>query len=162
MWIKRLWRSHLLGRHQAAALLVRVIGNSDAVLAALYGASADKHWHRHFCIGGMVSCGDVTAVWSHCGCCRLLNGSGSSALYGPGVVVAWCVIGDWLGMVRVEGNCRIVVLVASLVRLAILAVGCRIRIKQFACFISSPTTSPHGVLLFCQLPICFQCLLAGI
>jgi hypothetical protein len=58
--VKLLWRSHP-ARHQAAAVLVRAFGNSDAVLAALYGTSADRLWHRHFSIGDPVS-GDVTAV----------------------------------------------------------------------------------------------------
>jgi hypothetical protein len=51
-----------------------------------------------------------------------------------------------------------------------MAVGCALTLSyqdQSVCippstFISPPTTYPHGVLLFCQLPIYFQCLLAGV
>jgi hypothetical protein len=39
--------------------LSTIFGISDAVLAALHGTLAGRHWHRHFCIGDPISCCDV-------------------------------------------------------------------------------------------------------
>ena len=69
----------------------------------MYGTSADRHWHRHFCIGDPMSC-SVTATWSGgCGCRRLLNENGSSWLYSRGHShgsTRALLFGEWLEMVR--------------------------------------------------------------
>src|SRR6266852_1758647 len=79
---------------------------------------------------------------------------------------AWCVIGEWLG----GGTCRGQLSQSCLVKLGCwlysliiivlyqdqMTIKCRQQLRL------TPTTFPHGILLFSQLPVYLQCLIAGI
>ena len=75
---------------------------------------------------------------------------------------AWSVIVDWLEMVRVEGNFVGLWCWYTSLRLVMFVVHIIVSGSPLHAAQQPPTTFPHVVLLFCQLPIYFQCLLAGV